>query len=60
MQTMYYIGLDVHKRTISYCVKEGSALIHFYPEGTRAERHGTWSRALRTRPDTSGPKWPRC
>jgi hypothetical protein len=25
MQTTYYIGLDVHKRTISYCVKDGSA-----------------------------------
>jgi hypothetical protein len=23
MQPMYYIGLDVHKRTISYCVKGG-------------------------------------
>lgn len=23
METMYYIGLDVHKRTISYCVKDG-------------------------------------
>jgi hypothetical protein len=21
---MYYIGLDVHKRKISYCVKDGS------------------------------------
>ena len=21
---MYYIGLDVHKKTISYCVKEAS------------------------------------
>jgi transposase len=28
MQTMYYIGLDVHKRTISYCVKDGSGRIH--------------------------------
>jgi predicted NBD/HSP70 family sugar kinase len=28
MQTMYYIGLDVHKRTISYCVKDGSGTIH--------------------------------
>jgi len=28
MQTMYYIGLDVHKRTISYCVKDGSGQIH--------------------------------
>ena len=24
MQSMYYIGLDVHKKTISYCVKDGS------------------------------------
>jgi hypothetical protein len=23
MQPMYYIGLDIHKRTISYCVKDG-------------------------------------
>jgi hypothetical protein len=23
MQSMYYIGLDVHKRTISYCVQDG-------------------------------------
>ena len=32
MQNMYYIGLDVHKRTISYCVKDGSGAIH--TEGT--------------------------
>src|SRR6266404_5959162 len=32
MQNMYYIGLDVHKRTISYCVKDGSGTIH--AEGT--------------------------
>jgi transposase len=32
MQNMYYIGLDVHKRTISYCVKDGSGKIH--GEGT--------------------------
>jgi len=25
---MHYIGLDVHKRTISYCVKDGSGKIH--------------------------------
>jgi transposase len=25
---MYYIGLDVHKKTISYCVKDGSGHIH--------------------------------
>src|SRR6202162_6236713 len=25
---MYYVGLDVHKKTISYCVKDGSGHIH--------------------------------
>ena len=25
---MYYIGLDVHKKTISYCVKNASGLVH--------------------------------
>src|SRR5580700_5546661 len=29
---MYYIGLDVHKRTISYCVKDGSGAMR--SEGT--------------------------
>lgn len=28
---MYYIGLDVHKKTISYCVKDASGRI--YQEG---------------------------
>ena len=28
MDTMYYIGLDVHKKTISYCVKDGSGRIY--------------------------------
>jgi hypothetical protein len=28
MQTMYYTRLDVHKRTISYCVKADSGAIH--------------------------------
>ena len=27
METMYYIGLDVHKRTISYCVKDVSGRV---------------------------------
>ena len=29
---MYYIGLDVHKKTISYCIKEANGTIH--REGT--------------------------
>ena len=29
---MYYIGPDVHKKTISYCVKDASGQVH--REGT--------------------------
>lgn len=29
MEPMYYIGLDVHKRIVSYCVKDSSGKIHF-------------------------------
>jgi predicted NBD/HSP70 family sugar kinase len=36
MQPMYYIGLDVHKRKISYCVKDGSGRIH--AEGSTIDR----------------------
>jgi len=28
MEPMYCIGLDVHSRMISYCVKDGSGQIH--------------------------------
>ena len=28
METMYYIGLDVHKKTIDHCVKDGSGRIY--------------------------------
>ena len=28
MESMYYIGLDVHKRKISYCVKDRSGKVH--------------------------------
>ncbi|HZD48608.1 MAG TPA: hypothetical protein VE178_07665, partial [Silvibacterium sp.] len=27
-QTMYFIGLDVHKKTISYCVKDATGCVH--------------------------------
>jgi transposase len=44
---MYYIGLDVHKKTISYCVKDASGRVH--REGkvgaTRCDLDG-WMRAL--------------
>jgi len=32
MEPMYYIGLDVHKRKISYCVKDSSDKI--FAEGS--------------------------
>src|SRR5580692_7999043 len=44
---MYYIGLDVHKKTISYCVKDASGRVH--QEGklgaTRSELD-SWMRTL--------------
>jgi transposase len=48
MDIMYYIGLDVHKKTISYCVKDASGQIH--QEGkigaTRCELD-CWMKTLR-------------
>ena len=44
---MYYIGLDIHKKTISYCVKDASGQVH--REGTvRATRNELdgWVRTL--------------
>jgi transposase len=32
MEPMYYIGLDVHQRKISYCVKDGSGKV--FAEGS--------------------------
>src|SRR5271154_2189569 len=44
---MYYIGLDVHKKTISYCVKDAAGRV--YQEGkigsTRRELDG-WIRTM--------------
>ena len=44
---MYYIGVDVHKKTISYCVKDASGQVH--QEGkigaTRRELDG-WIKTL--------------
>ena len=59
MQIMYCIGLDVHKRTISYCVKDGSGKIHAQGTipATRFNLDG-WRKTLPRR----GPlRWkPRC
>ena len=48
MQTMYYIGLDVHKRTISYCLKDGSGAIH--AEGTIPATRFDLDRWMKTLP----------
>jgi len=41
MQIMYFIGLDVHKKTISYRVKDGGGGIHTVGKipATRLELH---------------------
>jgi hypothetical protein len=33
---MYYVGLDIHKKTISYCVKDASGQIH---RKAKTDRH---------------------
>ena len=48
MQPMYYIGLDVHKRTISYCVKDGSGAMH--SEGTLPATRLDLDRWIKTLP----------
>jgi transposase len=48
MQPMYYIGLDVHKRTISYCVKDGSGAIQ--GEGTLPATRAELDRWMKTLP----------
>ena len=48
MQSMYYIGLDVHKRAISYCVKDGSGTIH--AEGAIPATRFDLDRWMRTLP----------
>src|ERR1700739_3754344 len=48
MQTMYYIGLDVHKKKISYCVKDGSGQIH--AEGAIPAARSDLDRWMKTLP----------
>jgi len=48
MGPMYYIGLDVHKRVISFCVKEGSGKIH--AEGSIPATRCELDRWLKTLP----------
>ncbi len=45
---MYYIGLDVHKKTISYCVKDASGQVH--REGTTGATRNELDCWVRTLP----------
>jgi len=48
METMYYIGLDVHKRAISYCVKDVSGRV--YAEGAVSATRFDLDRWMKTLP----------
>jgi Transposase len=48
METMYYIGLDVHKRAISYCVKDVSGRV--YAEGSVPATRFDLDRWMKTLP----------
>jgi hypothetical protein len=41
MESMYYIGLDVHKKTISYCVRMEA--VRFMPKARFQQRASTWT-----------------
>lgn len=48
MERMYYIGLDVHKKTIAYCVKNGEGLV--IERGTVEANHtrlGEWAASFK-------------
>ena len=44
---MYYIGLDVHKKTISYCVKDAAGHVHQEGKiGSTRRELDAWIRTL--------------
>jgi len=46
-ETMYYIGLDVHKKTISYCVKNAAGCVHREGKiGSTRRELDAWVRTL--------------
>src|ERR1700753_3710968 len=51
---MYYIGLDVHKKTISYCVKDAAGCVHQQGRiGSTRTELDAWIRTL-PQPRTMG------
>ena len=56
MEPMYYIGLDVHKRKISYCVKDSSGRIH--SEGWIPATHFDLDGWMKSLPQPNSPgRW---
>ena len=46
-ETMYYIGLDAHKKTISYCVKNAAGCVHREGKiGSTRRELDAWIRTL--------------
>ena len=46
-ETMYYIGLDVHKRTISYCVKDAAGRVQMEGKiGSTRRELDAWIKTL--------------
>jgi len=44
---MYYIGLDIHKKTISYCVKDAADSVHREGKiGSSRRELDAWVRSL--------------
>lgn len=57
MQPMYYIGLDVHTRKISYCVKDSGGKLH--SEGSIPATHFDLDRWMKTHQELAkGPAHP--
>jgi transposase len=57
MESMYYIGLDVHKRKISYCVKDGSGKLH--AEGMMTATRLDLDHWMKTLPSRGARRWKR-
>src|SRR5712692_7349695 len=55
MDSMYYISLDVHKKTISYCVKDGSGQIH--AEGAIPTTRFDLNRWMKTQRSRGWQRW---
>jgi len=58
MSSMYYIGLDVHKKTISYCVKDASR-VRSTRKARSEQRDGSWTAGCRLFLSLGAWRWKR-